>query len=812
MKKFIKIMAVIVSVMFFANIAFAERDTAGNAQEKAEDTVQKTSEDTAQKALPQTAQDTTQTQTPLPAAAVSGEKHIVDIQIKGNNAVSTSTILNKLKLKPGDVFEESALNKELKRLYAMGFFSDVFVETETVAEGVVVTFTVVEKPIIESIEFKGAAKIKGPRLQKKVTIQKGDLLDLNKISQDMAAIKAYYVEQGFSNISVNYEVETDPETLKAKLIFVINEGFPIKVRKITVEGNKSIKSGEILNLMATKTAWWFIRKGAFDDETFQADLNRVSAYYRGKGFLDAKVSSKEDYSEDGKSMYITVVVNEGERYLVGDISVKGSLVFTEQEVRKKIKMKTGDPFDYEQIKNDVESVRSLYFDAGYMDAEIDLNHRYNGTTGKMDLEYNITPHDIVYVGKVNIIGNTKTKDKVIRRELRLYPGERYDGEKLKKSKERIYNLGFFEDVYFETVPSEEKDVKDLNVTVKETKTGEFSFGGGYSSIDAFIGFVQVSQKNFDISNFPTFTGGGQNLTARAEMGSSRNNYLLSWTDPWIFGYPYLFGFELYRNEHKRYGDTGYGYDETRTGTSFTLGKEITDYIGTSVVYNIEQVTIGNIPDNATDDLRKEQGTNWISRATWNLGFDNRDNKYSPTKGLNTGISLENAGGFIGGDKDFVKGWVHAAYYHSIIPKVVLELKGRTGVVENYGDSDDVPIYERYFVGGATTVRGYRQRGIGPRDAGTNTALGGEAMAVANTEVTFPLYKNLIKGAVFYDVGNVWENYSDVFTGSEYKQGVGLGVRVKTPIGPVKLDYGYPLNKNYDDEDTGEFYFSVSHGF
>jgi len=480
-------------------------------------------------------------------------------------------------------------------------------------------------------------------------------------------------------------------------------------------------------------------------------------------------------------------------------------------------MKTGDPFDYEKMKADIEQVRMFYYDKGYMDAEVDLEHKYNSGTDRVDLIYNIASQDEIYVGKVNVIGNTKTKDKVVRREVRVYPGEKYDGQKLRKSKERIYNLGYFEDVYFETVPSAEKDVKDLNVTVKETKTGEFSFGGGYSSVDSFIGFAQIRQRNFDILNFPTFMGAGQDLTIRAELGSARSNYFLSWTDPWIFDLPYLFGFDVYREEHNRYGLAGWGYDETRTGGDLRLGKDITDELGTGLTYNLENVEIGDIPDDATDDLRKEVGTNLISRLTWSTVFDIRDNKFAPTKGLDTGISLQDAGGFLGGDKDFLKGWYFINFYHSIIEGVVLELKGFTGLADAYGNSDDLPIYERFFAGGAETIRGYKQRSVGPRDRGSNVALGGEATIIGNAEVTFPIFKNILKGAVFYDVGNVWGRMEDYLKTTApdndgYKQGAGVGIRVKTPIGPVKLDYGYPLNQNYDDEKTGEFYFSVSHGF
>lgn len=750
-------------------------------------------------------------QTPL------GAKRVVDIVIKGNHAISTPTILNRIKLKPGDIFEESAVNKEIKRLYAMGYFSDVFVETEEKEDGIVVIFTFVEKPTITKIEFRGNAHIRTPHLMKKIKVKQGDLLDFNRLGQDVAAIRTTYTEEGYFKTKVDYKIEKDASGDNAVLVFVIDEGGPLRITKINFEGNKSIKTDELKKLMSLKTAFWFIQKGAYDEDKLDADISRVATYYRSKGFLDAKVSSKMDYSPDGKDIYLTMVVDEGKKYLVGNITVEGALAFPAEDLLKRIKMKSGDAFDYEKMKEDLENIRMFYYDKGYMNAEVDLEHRYDAAADRMNLVYNIQAHEEIYVGMVNIVGNEKTKDKVIRRDIKVYPGEKYDGAKLRRSKERIYNLGYFEDVYFETVPTDTPNVKDLNVTVKETKTGEFTFGGGYSSIDAFLGFVQVRQKNFDLLDFPTFTGAGQDLTIRAELGSARSNYFLSWTDPWIFDYPYLFGFDLYREEHNRFGQSGYGYDETRTGGSLRLGKEIIEDLNSGLIYNLEEVKISNIPDDASEALRKEQGSNWISRATLSFNYDKRDNKYSPSRGYVVDLSLQDAGGWLGADKDFWKTWLAGSYFHSVIEGVVIEVKGAMGVVDNYGKSDEVPIYERYFAGGATTIRGYEERAVGPRDSGSNTALGGEAIVLGTTELTFPIFKNLLKGAVFYDVGNVWADMGDIFTTKSgdtggYKQGVGIGVRVKTPIGPIKLDYGYPLDKNYDDEKNGQFYFSVSHGF
>jgi outer membrane protein insertion porin family len=747
----------------------------------------------------------------------SGSKKIIDIQIRGNEAISTATIINRLKIKPGDEVQQTALNNEIKRLYSTGYFADVFVKIEDMPEGSIVVISVVEKPVIRRIEFRGNSRIKTQRLERRLKVKEGDILDFSAVAKDVNAIRDAYIEQGYSGVDVDYKVEQDPDTGAGVLVFDIREGMARKIKSITFEGNANFPAQELEKFMSTKTAWWWIRKGAFDDVKFQADIARIRNFYRSKGFLDARVTSRFEYSDDGNDMHITVIVDEGKGYLLGELSIKGELAFPEDEVFFKTKMRPGDPFDTGKVREDVESVRTLYYDKGYMNAEIDLSQKYNAVTDRMDLLYTINAHNVVYVGMVNVMGNITTRDKVIRREMRLYPGERYDGEKLKKSKERIYNLGYFEDVYFDTVPTSRKDVMDLNVSVKETKTGEFSLGGGYSSVDAFIGFVQLRQRNFDVLNFPMFTGGGQDLVIRAELGSHRTNYFVSWTDPWIFDLPYLFGFDFYRTEQERSGDTGYGYDEMRTGGTLRLGKEITDELNTGLVYNLEEVKISNIADDATDALRREVGTNFISRITWNVKYDVRDNRFSPTKGFVVGTSMENAGGFIGGDKDFYKFFGYGSFYHSIIENVVLELKGSGGIVQNYGKSEDVPIYERYFAGGARTIRGYKERGVGPRDRGTNTAIGGEAMLIGNAEVTFPVFKNLVKGAVFFDIGNVWEeadlkSISGAKDDAGFKSGAGIGVRVKTPIGPVKLDWGYPLSDNYEDKKEGEFYFSVTHGF
>jgi len=302
------------------------------------------------------------------------------------------------------------------------------------------------------------------------------------------------------------------------------------------------------------------------------------------------------------------------------------------------------------------------------------------------------------------------------------------------------------------------------------------------------------------------------LTIKAEIGLVRNNFNVGWTDPWIFGYPYSFGFDVYRAAHTKGGDIGWAYDETRTGGDLRLGKEFTDHFRGGLSYRLEEVRIENLVDTASQDLRDEEGKNVISSLLLELTHDVRDNIFNPTKGYILSGSIEDAGGVFYGDKDFIRATVSASYYHTFFEKFVLELRGRAGLANAYGDTDEVPIYERFYAGGANTIRGYKERRVSPRDPGSNEPIGGEAILLGNVELTFSIYEKFLKGAVFYDAGNVWRRAGDFIAGGNYKAGAGVGVRVKTPLGPVRVDYGYPLVGNIDEDKNGEFYFSMSRGF
>lgn len=737
-------------------------------------------------------------------------KEIKVIRIKDNKAVSTASILSKIKTKTGDQFSQDILNDDLKRLYNLGFFTNISIDITDYENGVEVTFIVDEKPLLKKINFKGNEGINSNKLKQEMSSKEGEMFDAAKMAQDITTLKSFYEKKGFHRAAMDYTTAADKKENTVTVNVEVVERKTVKIKHVFFEGNENYPDRKILGLITTRADALF-SSGYFKEDVFSEDLEKITAFYQREGYLDIKLDSRSEYYNENRNMDITILIEEGKKYLVGDIFVKNNKVFAGEEISDLLDMTRNRPFSQEGMRMDVISIQELYYNHGYIMCRVYPEPVVDKDTGRIDISYTLDENGLIYVNKIDIVGNTKTKDAVIRRELKIYPGEPFNGQKIKRSKERLYNLGYFEDVAFDTNKTDDSTKRDLLVDVKETKTGEFSFGGGYSSIDKLIGFVSVSQRNFDLLNFPAFTGGGQNIALRGEFGFVRTNYMLSWTDPWIFGFPYSFGFDLYRTTHERERDIGYGWEEERWGGNARLGKEFTDWLRADLIYRLDRVKISDMPDDVAFDIRQEEGSNYLSSLGGYLTFDTRDNVFNPTKGVIVSGGIEDAGGAFLGDYDFIKYTGRASYYLSFVERFVLELKARAGMVGDYGDSDHVPIYERFYAGGASTIRGYRERGVGPQDPVTSDPIGGESFLVGNAELTFPVYKDVLKGAVFYDIGNVWEDMGDLGQGG-YKYSGGVGIRVKTPIGPVKVDWGYPLKKILGQDQKGRFHFSVSHGF
>jgi len=750
-----------------------------------------------------------------PSTTQKENKTVTAIEVKGNKAISSNTVVSKMKTRIGSPYLENVISDDLKRLYLLGFFSDIKIDTQDYKDGIKVIITVVERPIIERITFSGIRRItmKDEKLKELLKSKETQYLDYPNLAEDVRALKKMYEKMGYSNTEIDYQVDINKENNKAKIQFKVVESRKVRIKNILLEGNKAFSAQKILRLIKTKRTWFF-NAGVLKDDVLKEDVERLKAFYRKAGFTDVAVDY-EVRTDPKKAylLYITIKIQEGKKYLVGNVILQGNKDIAEKEILSRLnECLPGKVFNQEALKQDIANMQGLYFDRGYISCQVQEATSVNSYTGRVDITYNIAENEIAYVDKIKIRGNVKTRDMVIRRELRIRPGDKFDGEKLRRSKERLQNLGFFDEISYDTQETPAPDKKDLVVEVKETKTGAFSFGGGYSTVDELVGFMEIEQKNFDWRNFPYFTGAGQDLRFRASFGTLSSGFDLSFTEPWVFDYPVSFGFDLYKRTHKREADVGYGYDEDVTGGDVRLGKEISEYVKADLMYRHDQIEITNISLDASADLTKEYGKHTISSITPGLTFDSRDNVFDTHKGdLLTG-SFEWAGGALGGDKDYWKFFGRLSHYFPLPRGSTLEFRARAGMGESYSNSERIPIYERFFAGGAYTVRGYEERKVGPIDPISKDPLGGESMLIGNIEYTYPLL-SFLKLAAFYDTGNVWSKMSDIGSGG-FKSSFGLGARIKTPIGPIMLDYGIPLNKEpgEDQKSSGRFHFSASHGF
>ncbi|MCD4780773.1 MAG: outer membrane protein assembly factor BamA [Candidatus Omnitrophica bacterium] len=742
--------------------------------------------------------------------SVAGKKMVKAIEVMGNKTISIATILSKIKTRVGQEYKQSMISDDLKRLYNTGYFSDVRVDRKEYDTGFKVIIFLEEKPIVEDVTFSKTRYIKVKALSRKIKTKAGKFLDKKSLQDDLKTIKDLYIQKGLTSAEVEVETFTDDVTNKISVHFIIREGHRIRISKIHVNGNETFKDKKIIRIIKTRSKRFF-NSGYYKEEVLEEDMERISLFYEKQGFVDAKADFAIDFLQKG-FIDIDVQIEEGKRYYVGNITILGNQIISDKEIVKAMgNIEVGNVFSREKLTLDLSHIRTLYFDRGYIFANVKESTALNPKTGEVEVKVDIKEGGLAYIERINVQGNTRTRDIVIRRELRMQPGDRFDGAKLRRSKERLHNLGYFDDVSFDVEDTDIYDRKDLVVQVKEAKTGKFSFGGGFSTVDKIVGFVEIEQRNFDFTNWPTFTGGGQSLTFRAETGSTKNNLLLSFTEPWLYDYPVSAGFDVFRTMRDKEKDIGFAYDEERIGGNLRLGKQFTEYVSGSVMYRNERITVDNLDDNVSAALAAEKGTNTVSSVGFSLKRDSRDSVYNPTRGLVLDGGVDFAGGFLGGDKDFYRVQGKVSYYIPLKFKSVLQFTLKTGMVTEYGDSETVPIFERFFAGGARTIRGYDERKVGPLDPNTNDPVGGEAMVIANIEYTLPLIE-YVKLAAFVDTGSVWAQAEDFGTGDLFS-GVGLGLRVKTPIGPINLDYGYPLNDEPGEEGrSGKFYFSVSRGF
>jgi len=719
---------------------------------------------------------------PLSAGTVSadGTSPLVKlVEIRGNRKISKDTVYSRIESKPGTPFSRNTVREDIKRLYAIGYFDDVRVEIEPFEGGVKLIFDLVEKPTIVSLDFQGNREIETEKLKERITITSGAIANLSLITDNVRKIVSYYQSEGYWLVRVVPVIREISEDAVA-LTFRIREGPKVTISKINIEGNHAIPERKIRKVMKTGE-WWIFSfitgSGIYRKEEITRDLQRIRDLYHNNGYIYAAVSEPEiTLSKDRKELSLTISISEGDQYRVGELKIKGNTVFTESGLLDQVKTAPGRIFDRSALRKDIDRIMDLYMEKGYARANINPLITVNSEEKTVNITLSVSEDGIFRIGRINISGNTKTRDKVIRREMRLDEGDIFNKKLLKRSFQRINNLNYFESVDIIPTPRIDEHLMDIDVKVKEKTTGMLSIGGGYSTIDKFMFMGEVTQANL--------FGKGLRLRLKTELSSRRKNYNIALHDPWFMDKPLSASFSLY-NESFKYLD----YDKNSTGGSIGLGKELTEYIGGRVVYRLEKVDITDISENASSRIREQEGervTSSISPAIWK---DTRDSFLDPTTGSRNALYTTVAG--LGGDNYFVKGLFDSIWYFPVIRNTTFSIRGRFGYATGFAGRD-LPLYERFYVGGINTVRGLGFGEGGPRNE-QDEKIGGNKELIFNNEYIIPIAKDIrLKGVLFFDYGASFDK-SDNISLRDMRSTAGFGFRWMSPFGPIRLEWGYNLD-------------------
>jgi outer membrane protein insertion porin family len=721
---------------------------------------------------------------------------IVKVEIKGNRKIEASAILQQIKSKAGKPFWEADISADIKTIFKMGFFLNVTADAISTPEGKEVTFTVQEKGLISDIRINGNKALSKDDIQEVLTIKVKQNLNQEKIKADVEKIKNLYETKGYNNAEITDKVEKDGEK-DFRIIFDIKENDKIYVKSITFGGNEAYSSKELKNMMSSteyNIFSFFSDSGMLKREQLKQDIQKLGAYYFNNGFINSQVGEPE-ITHDEKGIYIKIKIKEDKRFKFGKIEISGdSLIKPRAELLQALKIKEGTNYDREALSKDIDLLTQACNDEGYAIADVNPKVNIRDKEQLVDIDFQLKKGELVYIHNINITGNTVTRDKVIRRQLDVVEGNLYSSSKLKNSYGNLNRLRYFEEVDFQTEKNPDKNEMDINIRVKEKNTGMFMVGAGYSATDQAIIMAQIVQQNF--------LGYGQIMSLKASLGSTTNNYELSFTEPWLLDLPLWSQITLWK--YKKDYDS---YSLDTRGAGFTLGYPIWEKISIYGGYNF---TINNIQsinyDTAPSYVIEQAGQRTASSVTLSLGRDTTDDNMFPTKGTKASISVQHAGDPLGGDTKFTKYAAGATAYYPLFWDMVFGAKGRIGYLQNNDDSDlKIPINERYVLGGINSLRGLRYVGI--RNSGSSDVLGGTSMLVFNFELVFPFIKDAgMKGVVFFDAGNTWKGgyYLD-----DLRQTAGLGLRWYSPIGPLRVEYGYVLNrKGLNDDAIGRWEFTI----
>ncbi len=752
-------------------------------------------------------------------AAFSGKLHAQDfegkniteleIRYRGAKTVDEGRLRNLMATKAGAEYRAERLDSDIKSLYESGLVDDVRFLAEPVGAGVRVIADILTRPAMGGVGFVGNSVFSDQKLARETKLKAGGALSDAEILEARRNLETYYQGYGYPDVTVTHRTQAAGQEGVADLIFVIDEGTKNEVRKIRFEGNTVFTTPELKKEMKTKEKGWFswlTKSGRFESGQLDEDLDAVLDYYRSKGYLRASSPGiRREPVGDGR-VDLVIPISEGEKYTVNGVSFGRMTVFQPEELYPSLTLVGGDAYSSKKMRDDITTIRSFYGSRGYADVLVTPDIKDAGPN-QVDIKYMVTEGQRFRVGRVNIQGNTKTKDKVIRREVPLTPGDWFNTVELETTKARLENLQYFSDVQATGTPGG-NGYRDVDILVEERNTGSVGVGLGFSSVDNVVGFLTLEQTNFDIMNPWNFTGGGQRFGMNLRLGSERAEFSVSLVEPWFMDQKLSLGGELFYRQSSYFSDV---YEQTNAGGSVFLRKPLTEKSSLKLEYRLEQVTI-DVESGASPAFQAEDGDYLRSAVSLNYLYDSRDSTIQPRSGERIDVNLAVAGGIFGGDVDTVTLSAQGAKYWNLKWDTILSVNGELAFVD--GISGDVPIFERLFLGGGRTLRGFEFRDIGgPRDLASGEVLGGQSLGFLSFEYTVPIIET-VRAAVFYDAGFVNTGSWDIVPEDLYSD-FGVGLRLKLPISPIPLalDYAIPVTSPDDVADKGgQFNFYLNYQY
>ena len=717
------------------------------------------------------------------AAAIAPGAIVRRIEIRGNRRTQESTIRFYLRTQEGAPWSVDTLQADVKRLYDLDVFENILVTAEEMDDGIHLIITVTEKPAVRQVTFKGNRRIKDEDIRNRILLKERSTFDRNALNDTVTSIQKHYRDEGYYFAHVRPEVSAVDDN-QVDIELDITEGKKIRIEHVGFTGNTYFPDSTLRKQLQTREYVLPVLSGPaslYRPDALRVDVQLVDNFYHDHGFMDVQMGEPSvEINREASAIAINIpIAKEGDQYKIGRVTLQGDEVFSEAELRRMVHLIRGEIYNRSTVREDIVRLTNAYTDEGYAFADATPTILRDDQQRLVNISYEIRPGPRVYIGRIDIRGNERTRDWVIRRELRMNEGELYSGEKLRRSRQRLMNLQYFEDVKIDTKRRTEEGLIDLDIDVTEQSTGQFTAGLGFSSVETVVLSASVTQRNL--------FGRGWSVSALGRIGGLSQDFSLTFLEPWLFNRPMSAGFSIFRRSVDYQT-----FDSRQTGFSLTIGRYFGEYFRASLTYLLEEVDISNIVPSAADILSDQEGSSVTSGFSPRIEWDSRDNEFNPSRGSNQILEFEIAG--LGGDNRFYKVLGESTWYYPLPLGLTGFVKGRFGYAAGYS-GEELPVQERFFLGGPTTVRGFAFRAIGPQDLDDNP-LGGTSLIQFNFEVGRNLGR-ILRLVVFLDAGNVYAE-EEQFDLGELRSAAGFGIRVITPVGPMRLDFGFKLDKRPDE--------------